>query len=96
MKSYCAQNSDRCWNCSLVKYGRDCRNQPASWWLTADAAKAWGLSPVRVRELLQAGRVPGAEQEIVNGHCVWCIPEGAPRPKQLKPGPKPNDIVRRT
>jgi hypothetical protein len=28
MKSYCTQNSGDCSTCSLVNYGRDCRNNP--------------------------------------------------------------------
>lgn len=28
MKSYCTQNSGDCETCSLVNYGRDCRNNP--------------------------------------------------------------------
>lgn len=28
MKSYCTQNKGDCSTCSLVNYGRDCRNQP--------------------------------------------------------------------
>ncbi len=28
MKSYCTQNSGNCSTCSLVNYGRDCRNNP--------------------------------------------------------------------
>lgn len=27
-KPYCTQNSGDCLNCSLVNYGRDCRNNP--------------------------------------------------------------------
>ncbi len=25
---YCSQNRDRCGNCSLVNYGKDCHNHP--------------------------------------------------------------------
>ena len=28
MKSYCTQNNGDCKTCSLVNYGRDCRNNP--------------------------------------------------------------------
>jgi (2Fe-2S) ferredoxin len=28
MKSYCTQNNGDCATCSLVSYGKDCRNKP--------------------------------------------------------------------
>ena len=30
MKKYCTQNNGDCQTCSLVNYGRDCRNNPVS------------------------------------------------------------------
>lgn len=30
MKSYCTQNDGKCETCSLVNYGRDCRNEPVA------------------------------------------------------------------
>jgi len=30
MKTYCTQNDGNCSTCSLVNYGRDCRNNPVA------------------------------------------------------------------
>lgn len=30
IKNYCTQNKGGCKNCSLVNYGRDCKNQPVN------------------------------------------------------------------
>lgn len=87
MKNYCTQHEGRCWSCSLVNAGKDCMNNPVSWWLIADAAKEWGLSERQVSTLLKLGRVSGAERaNDRNG--TWRMPEDTPRPAKLKTGPK--------
>lgn len=50
----------------------------AAWvWSVAEAADAWGVSPMRVRQYLRAGRVPGAVQLGRD----WAIPAYAPKPQ---------------
>jgi hypothetical protein len=49
MKSYCTQNNSDCETCSLVKYGRDCRNVP----LMADDRQAEQMA-VEVVKLSEA------------------------------------------
>ena len=66
-------------------------HMPTKHWTTKDAAEAWGVSTVRVREFCQQGRVPGARQRIVAGRAVWLIPVNAPRPEQLPGGRPPLD-----
>lgn len=42
MKTYCTQNNGYCSTCSLVNYGRDCRNNPIDnesddlYWITTE------------------------------------------------------------
>lgn len=67
------------------------RDMPVKHWTTKDAATAWGVSTVRVREFCQHGRVAGAKQRIVAGRAVWLIPVNAPRPEQLPGGRPPLD-----
>ena len=69
----------------------DRRRHMAKHWTTKDAAKAWVVSTVRVREFCQQGRVPGARQRIVAGRAVWLLPINAPRPEQLPGGRPPLD-----
>lgn len=45
-----------------------------SWWTTAEAAAAWGVSRQRVLRLLAQGRIPGA----VKWGRDWQIPADAP------------------
>ena len=52
-------------------------DDPAWVWSVTDAAEAWGVSPMRVRQYLRAGRVPGA---VPLGQ-EWAIPAGAPKPQ---------------
>ena len=66
-------------------------HMPIKQWTTKDAAEAWGVSTVRVREFCQQGRVPGARQRIVAGRAVWLIPVNSPRPEQLPGGRPPLD-----
>lgn len=49
MKSYCTQNNGDCETCSLVNYGRDCKNVP----LMADDRQAEEMS-VEVVKLSEA------------------------------------------
>lgn len=57
------------------------------YWTTADAAAAWEMSEIRVRQLCQAGRVRGAAKEIDGANVVWRFPaQGAP--EKIKPGKK--------
>lgn len=56
-KDYCTQNDGDCSSCSLVNYGRDCRNYP----LTEDkpAAETAGKKAVSGKGTGKAGRVRG-------------------------------------
>lgn len=47
-------------------------------WTTVEAAEHWGLTPVRVRQLCQAGRIPGAQKVGRD----WIIPPNA----EVSPG----------
>lgn len=56
----------------------EAREEDPAWvWSVTDAAGAWGVSPIRVRQYLQAGRVPGA----VHLGQEWAIPAGAAKPQ---------------
>jgi hypothetical protein len=48
-----------------------------------EAARKWGVTPQRVRQLLVEGRVAGAVRPD-----AWSIPDDAPVPERKKRGPK--------
>jgi hypothetical protein len=59
----------------------------APYWTTADAAKAWGITEIRVRQFCQAGRVKMASKSIDGANVVWRFPP-QDRPEKIKPGKK--------
>lgn len=58
MKSYCTQNSGDCSTCSLVNYGRDCRNNPVN-----NQIAIAGLVDTFFADLEQDGR-PATEDNL--------------------------------
>lgn len=67
IEEYC----DRTWGA-----GRPDPTDGAWVWRVDDAAAAWGVSPIRVRQYLRDGRVPGAVQLGRD----WALPAGSPKP----------------
>jgi hypothetical protein len=56
---YCSQNDGECRTCSLVSYGRDCRNHPsidyiALYIVTGDAGDLDGWTPETLADALRA------------------------------------------
>lgn len=94
MKSYCTQNSGKCWTCPLMQSGVDCQGSTVIWWDVTTASDAWSkqgrsINPQRIRALLIQRRIPEAEI-IVDGHTAkWVMPVDTPRPDPIKPGIKP-------
>jgi hypothetical protein len=50
------------------------------------AAAEWGICVQRVRQLLKAGRIPGAYRDVSKAHADWVIPKDAKKPEELKAG----------
>jgi hypothetical protein len=53
-------------------------------------AALWKISGKEVNRLCRAGRVPGAQYEIIKGRVYWMIPEGTQKPEPQRSGPKPS------
>lgn len=53
----------------------------------AQVAKKWGVSGIRVREWLRAGRIPGAYRTN-DRNASWEIPDEATPPEKIAPGRK--------
>lgn len=58
-----------------------------SYWSIKEASEAWGISPRRVNKLCNTGRIAGA----IKKSGVWFIPEGSPKPDDLRLLPKKHD-----
>ena len=63
--------------------------QPA--WTVSDAAEAWGVSDIRVREYCQGGRVNGAFKVIQGANVVWYFPQQSTPDK--RPAGRPPKIT---
>lgn len=63
---------------------------PNKEWSAKDAAKAWGVSEMRVRQI--APTIEGAHIVIVNGRTKWLLPQGAVKPANKPAGRKRKSI----
>lgn len=57
-------------------------------WTIKQAAKEWGLKRTSVRDLINRGRVAGAEMRLISRSWTWTFPP-QDKPIKLKPGAKP-------
>jgi hypothetical protein len=53
---YCSQNDGDCASCSLVNYGKDCRNNPVDAQAAAEQRELTGFEKIAVAERERGGR----------------------------------------